>query len=155
MNKFLHFVSVLKEGIGFFLSLISGCHRGFAVFSHVGLRDYTKELSIHFEPSSGRYSALFADSDNMCFNPIKCKELFIDFFHYNSCVCQPITIRGVQIEGVESFKLLGVHISHDLTWSVHVDYVVVKANRRLCALLIYDLSSLSKYARAHWLKLIM
>ena len=35
---------------------------------------------------------------------------------------------------VNTFKLLGVYISHDLTWSVYVDYVVAKANRRLYAL---------------------
>ena len=32
------------------------------------------------------------------------------------------------------FKLLGVHLSEDLTWAVHCDYIVKKANRRLYAL---------------------
>ena len=35
---------------------------------------------------------------------------------------------------VKSFKLLGVYISEDLTWGVHCNYIIKKANRRLCAL---------------------
>ena len=35
---------------------------------------------------------------------------------------------------VFTFKLLGVHLSDDLTWAVHCDYIVKKANRRLHAL---------------------
>ena len=35
---------------------------------------------------------------------------------------------------VKSFKLLGVYISEDLTWGVHCDYIIKKANRRLYAL---------------------
>ena len=31
-------------------------------------------------------------------------------------------------------KFLGVHLSEDLTWAVHCDYIVKKANRRLYAL---------------------
>ena len=35
---------------------------------------------------------------------------------------------------VFTFKLLGVHLSDDLTWAVQCDYIVKKANRRLYAL---------------------
>ena len=38
------------------------------------------------------------------------------------------------IEQVSTFNLLGVHLSEDLTWAVHCDYIVKKANRRLYAL---------------------
>ena len=38
------------------------------------------------------------------------------------------------IEQVSTFKLLGVHLSEDLTWAVHCDYIVKKANRWLYAL---------------------
>ena len=58
----------------------------------------------------------------------------IDFLDYNSCVWRPICTGGVVIERVKSFKLLGVYISEDLTWGVHCDYIIKKANRRLYAL---------------------
>lgn len=77
---------------------------------------------------------LFASNNNMQLNPTKCKELVIDFLHYNSCELQPIVTGGAFIERVKSFKLLGVYISNDLTWVAHCDYVIKKANRRLYAL---------------------
>ena len=43
-------------------------------------------------------------------------------------------VGGFDIEQVSTFKLLGVHLSEDLTWAVHSDYIVKKANRRLYAL---------------------
>ena len=76
----------------------------------------------------------FAVKNNMRLNPRKCKSITIDFLHYNSCVPRPITVGGSDIEQVSTFKLLGVHLSEDLTWAVHCDYIVKKANRRLYAL---------------------
>ena len=70
----------------------------------------------------------------MRLNPAKCKAMTIDFLDYNSCTWRPICTGGVVIERVKSFKLLGVHISEDLTWGVHCDYAIKKANRRLYAL---------------------
>ena len=35
------------------------------------------------------------------------------------------------MERVKSFKLLGMYISHDLTWDTHIDHVVKKSNKRL------------------------
>ena len=40
-------------------------------------------------------------------------------------------MNGAEIERVEKFKLLGVYFSSDLSWTVHVDYIVSKALRRL------------------------
>ena len=57
-----------------------------------------------------------------------------DFLHYNSWVPRPITVGGFDINQVSEFKLLGVHLSEDLTWAVHCDYIVKKAKRRLYAL---------------------
>ena len=70
----------------------------------------------------------------MRLNPRKCKSLTVDFLHYNSCVPCPIVVGWYDIEQVSTFKPLGVHLSEDLTWAVHCDYIVKEANRRLYAL---------------------
>ena len=70
----------------------------------------------------------------MCLNPAKCKAMTIDFLDYNSCTWHPISTGRVVIKRIKSFKLLRVHISEDLTWSDHCDYIIKKANHRLYAL---------------------
>ena len=42
-----------------------------------------------------------------------------------------IIMDGNIIERTESAKILGVHISSDLTWNTHVDHIVAKASKRL------------------------
>ena len=76
----------------------------------------------------------FAHCNDMQLNPSKCKLMRVDFLRYNSCYSQPIAVGGSVIESVESFKLLGVYISMDLSWSTHCDYIIGKSNRRLYAL---------------------
>ena len=76
----------------------------------------------------------FAVNNNMRLNPRKCKSMTVDFLHYNSCVPRPIAIGGSDIEQISTFKFLGVHLSEDLTWAVHCDYIVKKANGRLYAM---------------------
>ena len=72
--------------------------------------------------------------NNMRLNTRKCKTMTVDFLHYNSWVPRPIAVGGSDIEQVSTFKLLGVHLSEDLTWAVQCDYIVKKANRQLYAL---------------------
>ena len=43
---------------------------------------------------------------------------------------------GAFIERVPCFKLLGVHVSDDLTWAAHRDATIKKVNRRLYGLLV-------------------
>ena len=76
----------------------------------------------------------FAVNNNMRLNPPKCKSMTVDFLQYNTCVPRPIAVGGSDIEQVPTFKLLGVHLSENLTWAVHCDYIVKKSNRRLYAL---------------------
>ena len=49
-------------------------------------------------------------------------------FRAQSRLVGPIWNRSLHL------KFLGVHLSEDLTWAVHCDYIVKKANRRLYAL---------------------
>ena len=70
----------------------------------------------------------------MRLNPRKCKSMTVDFLHYNCCLPRPIAVGGSNIEQVSTFKLLGIHLSEDLTWAVHCDYIVKRNNGRLYAL---------------------
>ena len=76
----------------------------------------------------------FSHCNNMHLSPAKCKAMTIDFLDYNSCTWRPICTGGVVIECVKSFKLFVVYSSEDLTWGVHCDYIIKKANCRLYAL---------------------
>ena len=40
-------------------------------------------------------------------------------------------ISGMPVEKVSSYKLLGLIVSEDLTWSSHIGYILKKANSRL------------------------
>ena len=73
----------------------------------------------------------FASKRGMELNPKKCKEMIITFLKYNHTCFSTIYISGVPVELVSSFKLLGVHLSNDLTWNSHADYIMKKANSRL------------------------
>ena len=43
----------------------------------------------------------------------------------------PIAINGSAVKRVSSFKLLGVHVTKDLTWDEHTNHVVKKAQQCL------------------------
>ena len=43
----------------------------------------------------------------------------------------PIYIEWAEVELVESFKFLGVHITNDLSWSKHTNTVVKRAQQNL------------------------
>ena len=48
---------------------------------------------------------------------------------------RPLQLSGTTIQRVSTCKILGVHISEDLTWNIHTDYVVKKSNKRLSTIL--------------------
>ena len=78
----------------------------------------------------------------MKLNPPKCKELRIDFLQYKPSGLPPLEISGSVIEQVSSYKLLGVYLSHNLSWSIHCDYTVNRARKRLCAIRVLRKSGL-------------
>ncbi len=59
--------------------------------------------------------------------------MMISFLKYDLLPNDPIYIPGKQVEKVQSFKLLDVVITDDLTWNNHVNYIIKKANSRLYA----------------------
>ena len=64
----------------------------------------------------------------------KCKQMVISFLKYKGSDENQIFVAGNPVEIVSSFKLLGVWISNDLSWNIHVNMVLKKANSRLYAL---------------------
>ena len=72
----------------------------------------------------------WCQENNLSLNVSKTKELIVDF-RKQERVHPSISINGTAVERVSSFKFLGVHISEDLTWAVHISQVVKKAHQRL------------------------
>ena len=55
--------------------------------------------------------------------------------HINDSLCRPLCINGNILPTVTTCRDLGVLISSDLTPSVHIDSIVVKAHQRANAIL--------------------
>ena len=71
-------------------------------------------------------------NNGMRLNKHKTKEMLLHFG--KKCDLRsitPVCIEGTSIERVSTFKLLGVYINCDLSWSTHVDYIVAKASKRI------------------------
>jgi len=72
----------------------------------------------------------WCQQNHMVINPKKTKEMRIDFAR-NPPTIQDIVINGQNIEQVKHSKLLGVTISDNLTWNLHVENITKKASQRL------------------------
>ena len=76
----------------------------------------------------------FSSLRGMRLNPKKCKVMDINFLQYQPGPLAPITIKGCPVHQVQTYKLLGVHVAHDLSWNTHIEHIVTKASKRLYAL---------------------
>ena len=63
-------------------------------------------------------------------NVTKTKELIVDF-RKKETNYEPVTIKGSQVEIVQSYDYLGTTISEDLTWSANIRRLVKKAWQRI------------------------
>ena len=66
-------------------------------------------------------------------NPIKCKELRVDFSRQQH-TDNAIIVDRQTLEVVKSAKKLGVTLRNDFKWNEHVDDITKKASKRLCLL---------------------
>ena len=66
--------------------------------------------------------------------PNKCREMVINFLQFQPTQLGPLQLMGSVVKRVNSYKILGIHVTNDLSWNVHIDYVFEKANKRLYAL---------------------
>ena len=63
-------------------------------------------------------------------NSEKCKDFRISFAN-NKPQLASIVVNNQELECVESAKLLGVTISNNLTWNMHIDQIIKKASKRM------------------------
>ncbi|KAI4899267.1 hypothetical protein NFI96_008017 [Prochilodus magdalenae] len=69
-------------------------------------------------------------TNHLKLNITKTNEMCIDF-RRSRPTQQPISIKGVDVEVVRSYRYLGVHLDERLDWSVNTDTVYKKAQSRL------------------------
>ena len=73
--------------------------------------------------------------NGMHLNTNKTKEMILTFSkRLRTNNYEPLMADSVSIERVTDFKILGVIISADLSWSKHVRYIVSKASKRFFAI---------------------
>ena len=74
----------------------------------------------------------WAVQNEMEINAKKTKEMWIRFWksQINQAPSSIVT-SSEELERVEVFKLLGVHVQRDLKWNTHVNKIVSKASKRL------------------------
>ncbi|KAI3354599.1 hypothetical protein L3Q82_019103 [Scortum barcoo] len=73
----------------------------------------------------------WCQDNNLQLNVSKTKELIVDFRRRQREEHAPLSINGTTVERVSSFRFLGVHISEDLTWTHHTDFITKSARQRL------------------------
>ena len=78
----------------------------------------------------------------MKLNPTKTKEIRVCFSTYDTAALPPLIVDGCNISVVSHAKLLGLIISEDLKWVLHVDFICKKAAKRLHALRLLKRSSI-------------
>ena len=82
-------------------------------------------------------AAEWTNNNDMNINFEKSKEMIISFSHGDLGNEVPnILIDGKVVERVDHVKLLGITLSNDLTWKMHVDNIVKKAGKRIDMLYI-------------------
>ena len=78
-------------------------------------------------------------SNDLVLNVSKTKEIVVDFRKSKS-VPSTLIVNNSEVEIVDSFKFLGIHITSNLSWSLHARYMCKKCQQRL-----YFLRCLKKF----------
>ena len=105
----------------------------------VQLWKYVDDITISEFVVKNQPSRIQAAVDELCdktkgakfqLNEIKCKELRIDFSKSDKSF-NPINVNDANLEVVNHAKLLGLNLSRDLKWNIHISEIVEKAASRL------------------------
>ena len=104
--------------------------------SFVKFSDDTTLVGLVSNNDEGRYRkeverlvGLCSDN-NLELNVLKTKEMIIDF-HKKHCPTPHLSINGVRVELVDSFKFLGTVISSDLSWAANCTSIAKRCHTRL------------------------
>uniref|UniRef100_A0A3P9IH10 Reverse transcriptase domain-containing protein n=1 Tax=Oryzias latipes TaxID=8090 RepID=A0A3P9IH10_ORYLA len=84
----------------------------------------------HYREEVQHLTGWCADN-NLILNTSKTKEIIVDFRRTRKVAHTPLFINGEEVERVDHIKFLGIHITSDLTWSLHTSHLVKKAQQRL------------------------
>jgi hypothetical protein len=111
-------------------------HRGEAPHTYVvKYADDTAILGLIGKNGEGEYRNTVetfvrtCDGEGLILNVGKTKEMVVDF-RKKPAPLNPLLIKGEAIETCKSYKYLGLTISEDLTWEVHVDTARKKAMKK-------------------------
>ena len=110
--------------------------------THVHLYKYVDDSTLFEEcrrngvslmHESVHIAANWTEENYMKLNNEKSKEMIFTFTKNGNFrnTIPNIKIDGIDVEQVDNAKLLGVTISHDLSWNKHVENIVKKAGKRL------------------------
>ncbi|KAK1799191.1 hypothetical protein P4O66_007444, partial [Electrophorus voltai] len=97
----------------------------------VKFADDTVVMGLISDNNEGAYLENWCQENNLLLNVSKTKELIVDCSKKQKRHYQPVRISGTMVERVDSFRYLGVHISQDLSWSLHTISLAKKARQRL------------------------
>ena len=68
----------------------------------------------------------WCDKNYLCLNVSKTKEMCIDFRKNQRCPI-PVYIKGEAVEGVDTYKYLGVFFDSKLSWKENINSVLKKS----------------------------
>ncbi len=74
--------------------------------------------------------ANWSNNNKFQLNPGKCKKLRITFTK-DPCREEPVKVNDKHFKVVTSTKILGMTITDDLKWNVHVANILLKASKQL------------------------
>ena len=114
-------------------------HHQWLVHSRRTIMKYVDDTTVSEIISKGQSSSVqeYVDSvadwsaDNRFqLNIDRCKEIRISFSKNNADL-PPLFINGQELEVVQNTKLLGVTITDNLSWNLHINETIKKASKRL------------------------
>ena len=98
--------------------------------------DDTSVSEIISKGEKGKIQSLIDEINTWCtendmkLNRLKCKEMIITFAK-GYPELDPIFVEDYELIPVSSANILGIHISADLKWNVHISHILTKASKRL------------------------
>ena len=87
--------------------------------------------------------------NHLLLNTAKTKEMVVDFRRSKSALL-PVSIERLNVEGLNTYKYLGIHLDYKLDWSANTDALYKKGQSRLSFLRrLWSFNVCSKLLRMH------